>query len=77
MLYNKVERKEKRMYTTIDFKSKKALKEAVAAGKSVYYYQPDHSGEMFLPRGRFFLRVRTTRSPILGMLRPRPRVGES
>jgi hypothetical protein len=28
------------MYTDIDFKTKKALKEAVAAGKQVTYYQP-------------------------------------
>ncbi len=28
------------MYTDIDFKTKKALKEAVAQGKKVTYYQP-------------------------------------
>lgn len=28
------------MYTNINFKTKKALKEAVAAGKRVTYYQP-------------------------------------
>jgi len=30
------------MYTDIDFKTKKALKEAVAAGKKVTYYQPNN-----------------------------------
>lgn len=30
------------MYTTINFKSKKALKEAVAAGKQVGVYQPNN-----------------------------------
>lgn len=29
------------MYATIDFKSKKALKEAVAAGKQVTIFQPN------------------------------------
>lgn len=29
------------MYTTINFKSKKALKEAVAAGRQVRVYQPN------------------------------------
>lgn len=28
------------MYTTINFKTKKALKEAIAAGKQVTFYQP-------------------------------------
>jgi hypothetical protein len=32
------------MYTNINFKSKKALKEAVAAGKQVTYYQPGPFG---------------------------------
>ncbi len=32
------------MYTTEDFKSKKALKEAVAAGKVVTVYQPGPFG---------------------------------
>jgi hypothetical protein len=32
------------MYTHINFKSKKALKEAVAAGQEVTYYQPGPFG---------------------------------
>lgn len=32
------------MYTTQNFKTKKALKEAVAAGKPVRYYQPGPFG---------------------------------
>jgi hypothetical protein len=32
------------MYTTTNFKTKKALKEAVAAGKKVDYYQPGPFG---------------------------------
>jgi len=32
------------MYTTINFKTKKALKEAILSGKSIYTYQP---GGMF------------------------------
>lgn len=32
------------MYTVINFKSKKALKEAVAAGQKVGYYQPGPFG---------------------------------
>lgn len=32
------------MYTTTNFKTKKALKEAVAAGKKVGYYQPGPFG---------------------------------
>jgi hypothetical protein len=32
------------MYTDINFKSKKALKEAVAAGKEVTYFQPGPFG---------------------------------
>lgn len=32
------------MYTDTDFKTKKALKEAVAAGKRVTYYQPGPFG---------------------------------
>jgi len=28
------------MYTTVNFKTKKALREAVAAGQAVEYYQP-------------------------------------
>ena len=32
------------MYTHINFKTKKALKEAVAAGKHVTYYQPGPFG---------------------------------
>lgn len=30
------------MYTTINFKTKKALKEAVLAGQKVYVYQPNN-----------------------------------
>ncbi len=32
------------MYTTINFKTKKALREAVAEGKKVTYYQPGPFG---------------------------------
>jgi hypothetical protein len=32
------------MYTDTNFKTKKALKEAVAAGKRVTYYQPNDMG---------------------------------
>ena len=32
------------MYTTINFKTKKALKEAVAEGKEITYYQPGPFG---------------------------------
>lgn len=32
------------MYTTINFKTKKQLKEAVASGKHVTYYQPGPFG---------------------------------
>lgn len=32
------------MYTHINFKSKKALKEAVAAGEKITYYQPGPFG---------------------------------
>jgi hypothetical protein len=32
------------MYTTINFKTKKALKEAVAAGQSITYFQPGPFG---------------------------------
>lgn len=32
------------MYTDINFKTKKALKEAVASGKEVTYYQPGPFG---------------------------------
>lgn len=32
------------MYTTTNFKTKKALKEAVASGKRVTYYQPGPFG---------------------------------
>jgi len=32
------------MYTEINFKTKKALKEAVAAGKLIRYYQPGPFG---------------------------------
>lgn len=33
------------MYTTTNFKSKKALKEAIAAGRKISVYQPN--GDMF------------------------------
>jgi len=32
------------MYTTVNFKTKKALKEAIASGKKVGYYQPGPFG---------------------------------
>ena len=34
------------MYTHINFKTKKALKEAVASGKQVTYYQPGPFGPL-------------------------------
>lgn len=43
------------MYTTTDFKSKKALKEAVAGGKAVYYYQPGPFGGNVPTEGTIFL----------------------
>ena len=41
------------MYTHINFKSKKALKEAVAAGQKVTYYQPGPFGGNEPRSGRF------------------------
>ena len=32
------------MYTEINFKTKKALKEAIAAGKPIHFYQPGPFG---------------------------------
>jgi hypothetical protein len=43
------------MYTVIDFPSKKALKEAVAAGKTVTYYQPGPFGGNEPLNGQVFL----------------------
>ncbi len=34
------------MYTSTDFKTKKALREAVAAGERVTYYQPAGNGDI-------------------------------
>ncbi len=43
MIYMHI-KEEKSMYTTINFKSKKALKEAVAAGNKITVYQPGPFG---------------------------------
>lgn len=43
------------MYTDINFKTKKALKEAVAAGKQVTYYQPGPFGGNEPRDGTIFL----------------------
>lgn len=42
-------------YTDINFKSKKALKEAVAAGKEVTVYQPGPFGGNIDPNGKVTL----------------------
>ena len=41
------------MYTDINFKTKKALKEAVLAGKEVTYYQPGPFGDNEITDGSF------------------------
>lgn len=43
------------MYTTINFKTKKALKEAVASGKAVGVYQPGPFGGQTPKTGRVTL----------------------
>jgi len=43
------------MYTDINFKSKKELKEAVAAGKRVTYYQPGPFGGNESQNGTFYV----------------------
>lgn len=43
------------MYTDIDFKSKKALKEAVAAGRRVTVYQPGPFGGNVPKNGKVYL----------------------
>lgn len=40
------------MYTTINFKTKKALKEAVANGEKITYYQPGPFGGNEIQNGR-------------------------
>ena len=42
------------MYTNFNFKTKKALKEAVAAGHNVGYYQPGPFGGNEIQTGRIF-----------------------
>ena len=41
------------MYTTINFKSKKALKEAVKAGQAIRYFQPGPFGGNEQQNGTF------------------------
>ena len=43
------------MYTTTNFKSKKALKEAIEAGKKVTYFQPGPWGGNEPKDGTFYL----------------------
>ena len=43
------------MYTTINFKTKKALKEAIAAGEEVGVFQPGPFGEGMEMEGEFVL----------------------
>jgi hypothetical protein len=43
------------MYTDIDFKTKKALKEAVASGKKVTYYQPGPFGGNEVKDGKIYI----------------------
>jgi hypothetical protein len=43
------------MYTFINFKTKKALKEAVAAGEEIRYYQPGPFGGNEPKNGTIFL----------------------
>lgn len=43
------------MYTNINFKSKKALKEAVAAGKPISYFQPGPFGGNEPTEGTIYL----------------------
>ena len=43
------------MYTDINFKTKKALKEAVASGKKVTYYQPGPFGGNLTMNGTIFI----------------------
>jgi len=43
------------MYTTVNFKTKKALKEAIASGKKVGYYQPGPFGGNAPVKGKITL----------------------
>lgn len=43
------------MYTTKNFKTKKALKDAIAAGEKVTYYQPGPFGGKEPREGKIFL----------------------
>lgn len=43
------------MYTTINFKTKKALKEAVLSGQQITVYQPGPFGGNVNPNGTVFL----------------------
>lgn len=43
------------MYTTINFKTKKALKEAVAEGKQITYYQPGPFGGNEITDGTIYV----------------------
>lgn len=43
------------MYTTKNFKTKKALKDAIAAGEKVTYYQPGPFGGAEPKEGKIFL----------------------
>lgn len=45
------------MYTSINFKTKKQLKEAIAAGKHIYVYQPnsDLTGATSPQNGKVYL----------------------
>lgn len=43
------------MYTTINFKTKKALKEAVADGQNITYYQPGPFGGNEPKDGKIFV----------------------
>ena len=41
------------MYTSVNYKSKKALKEAVASGREITYFQPGPFGGNESPNGTF------------------------
>jgi hypothetical protein len=43
------------MYTTINFKTKKAVKDAIARGEKVTYFQPGPYGDSAPKDGRIFL----------------------
>lgn len=63
------------MYTETNFKTKKALKEAIADGKNVYVYQPgpfgkppaDYTGE-FAVEGPHYARVRVEAGRVVKVL---------